>query len=143
MLKGSLKSMNSEVKDSVFSLLYAVVLIDKRVVKVETETFFAKLEGFLHTFEGIEELRAKDIIANWFIKNYKNILKEMKTSRREGFLLNHVENLKTYGKREQVFHMMSIVAHADDDFHDEERAFLTKVAGIWGLEDSLAYLTGQ
>ena len=128
--------MNTKVQHSIFSLLYAMVLIDKRVVKVEMDTFFASIEGFLETIENVESLRAKDIIANWFVKNYKSILKEMKTSNREEFMLAHVKNLKSYSNRQQIFHIMSIIAHADEDFHDEERKFLNKVAHVWGLESS-------
>ena len=128
--------MNVDIKDSIFTLLYAMVLIDNRVVKVETDTFFATIEEFLETIEDVESLRAKDIIANWFVKNYKSILKEMKTSNREEFMLAHVKNLKSYGNRQKIFHIMSVIAHADEDFHDEERKFLSKVAHVWGLEGS-------
>ena len=128
--------MNVDIKDSIFTLLYAMVLIDNRVVKVEMDTFFATIEEFLETIEDVENLRAKDIIANWFVKNYKSILKAMKTSNREEFMLAHVENLKSYSNKKQIFHMMSIIAHADEDFHDEERDFLNKVARVWQLEDS-------
>lgn len=129
--------MNDEIRDSIFTILYAMVLIDKRVVKVEMDTFFATIEGFLETIEDVESLRAKDIIANWFVKNYKTILREMKTPDREEFMLTHVEKLKAYSNRKQIFHIMNIIAHADEDFHEEEKKFLGKVAHVWGLESSL------
>ncbi len=128
--------MNTEIKDSIFSLLYAMVLIDKRVVKVEMDAFFARIEGFLGLFEDIESLRAKDIIANWFVQNYKDVLREMKTPHREQYMLSHAENLKTYLYREHVFNIMQIIAHADEEFHEQEKAFLYKVAQIWGLPEN-------
>ena len=133
--------MNTEIKDSIFSLLYAMVLIDKRVVKVEMDTFFARIEGFLGLIEDVESLRAKDIIANWFVQNYKNVLREMKTPNREQFMLTHVGKLKTYMHREQVFHIMQIIAHADEEFHDDEKAFLDDVAQIWGISESYESMT--
>ena len=128
--------MNTEIKDSIFTLLYAMVLIDNRVVKVEMDSFFASIEGLLEIIEDVENLRAKDIITNWFMKNYKHILQEMKTPDREDFMLAHVEKLKTYSNRKQVFHALSIIAHADENFHNEERKLLDKVAHCWGIEDS-------
>lgn len=128
--------MNAKIQNSIFSLLYAMVLIDNRVVKVEMDTFFARIEGFLRAIEDTESLRAKGLIANWFVQNYKNILKEMKSSNRVDFMLAHVENLKDYNYREQVFDILNIIAHADEDFHDEERVFLEKVGRIWGIEGS-------
>ena len=135
--------MNNEIKDSIFSLLYAMVLIDRRVVKVEMDTFFATIEDLLETVEDVESLRAKDVISNWFMKSYKTVLKEMKTPGRGEFMLAHVENLKTYTHRKQVFHIMNIIAHADEDFHDEERKFLNRVANIWGLEDGHVALEAE
>ncbi len=128
--------MNAEIKDGIFTLLYAMVLIDRRVVKVEMDTFFATVEDLLETIEDVENLRAKDVVANWFMRSYKTVLKEMKTPGREEFMLAHVETLKAYSHRRQVFHIMNIIAHADEHFHDEERKFLNRVAHIWGLEDS-------
>lgn len=130
--------MNTKVQHSIFSLLYAMVLIDSRVVKVEMDTFFARIERFLGTIEDIDSLRAKGLIANWFVQNYKNILKEMKSPNRVDFMLAHVENLKAYDYKDQVFDIMSIIAHADEDFHDEERKFLEKVGRIWAIEGSYA-----
>ena len=128
--------MNTEIKDSIFTLLYAMVLIDNRVVKVEMDSFFASIEGLLEIIEDVESLRAKDIITNWFMKNYKHILQEMKSPEREDFILVHVEKLKTYSNRQQVFHALSIIAHADENFHNEERKLLDKVAYCWGIKDS-------
>lgn len=128
--------MNTKIYDSIFSLLYAMVLIDNRVVKVEMDTFFARIESFLVDIEDLRTLRAKGFVANWFIKNYKNILRDMKTPNRVNFMLTHAERLKSYIHRAQVFEIMKIIAHADEDFHEEEYMFLQKVANIWGIVGS-------
>jgi uncharacterized tellurite resistance protein B-like protein len=126
--------MNDTQTHSVFYLLYAMVLVDKRVLKVETDLFFARVEGFLRTSKSIETLRAKTIISDWFVQNYKDIMREMKSSNRTSYVLEHVENLKHYRHRQDVFDMMLEMAMADNEFHDEERKLLNRVSEIWGLE---------
>lgn len=127
-------NMNTEVKNSIFTLLYAMVLIDRRVVKVEMVAFFANIEELLGKYEGVKSLRAKDVISTWFMQNYKIVLNEMKTPNKTDYMLAHAEKLKDYSHRYEVFDIMNIIAHADENFHDEERKFLDEVAQIWGIE---------
>lgn len=127
--------MNDAHRDSIFTLLYAVVLIDNRVVKVEVDLFLARVETFLITSNVIQALEAKSIISTWFVKNYKLIMSEMKSPNRETFLLNHVEKLKLHPRRQEVFNMMLEVATADDDYHIDERLFIEKASKIWNLSE--------
>lgn len=126
--------MDDQQRHSVFTLLYAIVLIDNRVIKVEVDLFFARVESFLKTTKLVESLKAKAIISNWFVQNYKDILHEMKLPNRKDYLIGHVENLKFYGQRQDVFNIMLEIAHADNEFHTDEREFLKTVAQIWKLD---------
>jgi len=125
--------MNDHQRHSIFSLLYAVVLIDNRVVKVEVDMFFAKIESYLAQTSFIETLKAKSIISTWFVQNYKNILTEMKSPDREAFILKFVEDLKHYRQRQDIYDIMKEIALSDDEYHDEERQFLEKVSDNWNL----------
>lgn len=125
--------MTQHERDSIFYLLYAMVLIDNRVIKVEMDMFFAIIEDFLTAIFNSDVLTAKSTISNWFIQNYKNILKEVRSPIRESYLMEHVEALKNYDKTKYVFEMMREIAISDDEYHKEERMFLQKAADIWGL----------
>jgi len=128
--------MNDKETHSVFCLLYAMVLIDNRVVKVEVDLFFARIEGFLKENKFIEALRAKTIISDWFVQNYKDILKEMKSPNRQSYMLRHAETLKHYRFRQAVFDIMKEIAMADNEYHENERLFLEKISVIWSLDAS-------
>ena len=126
--------MTNQHRHSFFTLLYAVVLIDNRVVRVEVNQFFKALEEFMKEVESINTLEAKSTISNWFVQNYKSILAEMRSPDRETFLLSHVESLKFYEHRQKIFEMMEFVANSDDDFHALEKQFLNKVSDVWQLK---------
>jgi len=116
-----------------FYLLYAMVLIDNRVVKVEMDLFFAIIETFLRTTLHTEALTAKATITNWFMQNYKTVLSEMRTPVRETHLLKHAEALKAFSHKEHVFAMMKEIAISDNEYHDDERLLLEKISKIWEL----------
>ena len=122
--------MNTQQRNSLFTLLYAMVLIDNRVVRVEVDQFFRALEAFMKETEFINSLKAKSTISTWFFQNYKNILTEMKRSDREIFLLKHVEALKFYDQRHKIYKMMKNVAIADDELHNLEKQFLKRVSEV-------------
>jgi uncharacterized tellurite resistance protein B-like protein len=126
--------MTEQDKNSIFYLLYAMVLIDNRVVKVEMDMFFAMIESFLKTVFYAETLTAKATITNWFMQNYKTVLTEMRRPNRETYLLEHVEALKAYGHKEHVFNMMKEIAIADGEYHDDERLLLEKISNIWNID---------
>ena len=125
--------MNNNDRHSIFTLLYAVVLIDNRVVKVEVDRFFARIEMFLIQIDYADILTAKSIISTWFVQNYKNILSEMKSPERDAFLLKHVDSLKLYNHRRDVFNIMNEIALADKELHETEEQFLDKVISAWQL----------
>ena len=129
--------MDDAQRHSILSLLYAVVLIDNRVVKVEVDLFFARIEDFLKRANDIETLKAKSVISTWFVQNYKHILTEMKSPNRDIFIFKHVENLKLYTYRQDVYDMMTDIALSDDEYHDDERRFLDKVSNIWMLSPKI------
>ncbi len=125
--------MNDDEKHSLFTLLYAVVLIDNRVIRVEMDQFFITLEDFLSTVSFIDTLKAKSYISNWFVQNYKDILSEMKSPDRNIYLLKHVANLKHYEHRQVIFDMMMKIAISDNQYHISERQFIEKVSEVWRL----------
>jgi len=125
--------VTNDQKDSMFTLLYALVLIDKRVLKVETDKFFSLLEAYLIRIESIDYLQAKAQISNWFVPNYKKVLSEMKSPSRDHYLREHIENLKDVEERQDIFDMMNIIAIADNEFHAAEKQFLEKIALIWNV----------
>lgn len=126
--------MNEDQKHSLFTLLYAVVLIDNRVMRVEMDQFFITLEDFLTEVSFIDTLKAKSFISNWFVQNYKDILAEMKSPDRNIYLLKHVETLKHYEHRQEIFDKMMNIALADNQYHASEREFIEKVSKVWGLD---------
>ena len=128
--------VNEDQKHSLFTLLYAVVLIDNRVIRVEMDQFFITLEEFLTNVSFIDTLRAKSYISNWFVQNYKNILAEMKSPDRNIYLLKHAENLKHYEHRQIIFDMMMNIAIADNQCHALEKQFIEKVSEVWGLNQA-------
>jgi len=123
--------MNTDQRHSMFTLLYAMVLIDRRVLRIEVDQFFIAIEDFLERVDFIDSLKAKALISNWFVQHYKNILAEMKSPNLEHFLLRHVETLRFYEHRVVIYEMMQQIAHADNDFHNLEKEFLEKVAELW------------
>lgn len=125
--------MNNEQRHSIFTLLYAIVLIDNRVMKVEVDQFLVQIEDFLTRTNFIETLKAKSIISTWFVQNYKSILTQMRSPDREFFLMMHVDNLKSFPHRQDVYDMMKEIAIADDEYHQNEQDFIDKVADIWNL----------
>ena len=125
--------MTEYQRHCIFTLLYAVVLIDNRVKKVEVDLFFARIESFLHKTNFIETVEAKAIISDWFVQNYKFILSKMKSPNKENFLLGYVKELKFYLNRQEVFDVMEEIAMSDEEYHDDEKEFITKVAKIWGI----------
>ena len=127
-------SMDQQYRESVFYLLYAMALIDNRVVKVEVDLFFAIVENFLRKINYVDTLTAKAIISSWFIQNYKIVMQDMKSSLKESHLLGYVDNLKNYEHRNEVYTMMKKIAMVDNEFHEDERVLLEKVSEIWGLE---------
>ena len=126
--------MNNQYRHSLFTLLYAVVLIDNRVVRVEVDQFFKVLEDFMKDVERVNTLEAKSTISNWFVMNYKKILSEMRSANRETFLLNHVRELKSYEHRGKVFEIMQHIANADDELHASEKQLLDRVSEAWELD---------
>ena len=126
--------MTQHERDSIFYLLYAMVLIDNRVLKVEVDLFFAIVEDFLTIIFHSDILTAKATISNWFIQNYKIVLSEMRSPVREDFLIEHVEALKSYQYKDQVFDMMRKIAISDDEYHSDEKSFLEKVAEFWEID---------
>jgi len=64
-----------------------LVLIDKRVIRVEMDQFFITLEEFLTNVSFIDTLRAKSYISNWFVQNYKNIPKAASSSHASAFII--------------------------------------------------------
>lgn len=126
--------MDQQYRESVFYLLYAMALIDNRVVKVEVDLFFAIVENFLRKINYVDTLTAKAIISSWFIQNYKIVMQDMKSSLKESHLLGYVDNLKHYEHRNEVYTMMKKIAMVDNEFHEDERVLLEKVSEIWGLE---------
>jgi len=60
--------VNTQQRNSLFTLLYAMVLIDNRVVRVEVDQFFRALEAFMKETEFINSLKAKSTISTWFQK---------------------------------------------------------------------------
>lgn len=125
--------MTNDQRHSIFTLLYAVVLIDNRVIRAEVDHFFMTLESFLIRVSLADTLKAKSYISNWFVQNYKDILTEMKSPDRNIYLMRHVEALKTYKNRQIVFEMMEEIAHADDEYNPLEKQFIDKVSEVWGL----------
>lgn len=125
--------MTDQQRHCIFTLLYAVVLIDNHVKKVEVDLFFARIESFLRNVGFIEPLKAKTIISTWFVQNFKQILKEMKSETRDSFLLSLVEDLKFYPQREDVFDIMKEIAMSDKEYHEREKQFIDKVAEIWNI----------
>jgi len=126
--------LNNRQKHSMFYLLYAMVLIDNRVIKIEVDQFFIAVEDFLTSMDFMDSLRAKSYISSWFVQNYKDILREMKAVDREKFLMVHVKTLASSEHRLAIFKMMQKVAISDNDLHASEAAFLEKVAKTWDLE---------
>lgn len=125
--------MNNQQRNSLFTLLYGMVLIDNRVVRVEVDQFFRALEDFMKEVEHVNALEAKSTISSWFVQNYKDILVKMRSPEREGFLLEHVEYLKLYEHRQKVYEMMKRVAIADNEFHVLEKQLLKKILEVWDL----------
>ncbi len=126
--------MNNQQRHSVFTLLYAMVLIDNRVIKVEVDQYFKTLEDFLIEVAFLTTLQAKAMISNWFVQNYRDILAAMKSQERLDFLLNHAENLKSYEHRQKVFDMLKDIAVADNEFHTTEQQILNVFSEVWGLD---------
>jgi len=120
-------------RHSVFFLLYAMVLIDDRVIKSEMDLFFAATHSFVQKINYLDNFEAQALITNWFMMNYKDVRLEIKSNQRDFHLFGHAETLKDFTYKDQIFDMMKEIAVVDGEYHDDERILLEKIAKIWNL----------
>lgn len=133
--------MDRDIRDSVFTLLYIMVLIDERILRIEVDTFLSLIEEFQKTKIKTDRFQSKTIVTDWFMQNYKSILRAMGEKDRGVFIDQHISRLSDFYDREVVFDFMTKIAFSDNQFHDDERQVLERAAKVWGLKFNIETTT--
>lgn len=133
--------MDRDIRDSVFTLLYIMVLIDEQILRIEVDTFLSLIEEFQKTKIKTDRFQSKTIVTDWFMQNYKSILRAMGEKDRGVFIDQHISRLSDFYDREVVFDFMTKIAFSDNQFHDDERQVLERAAKVWGLKFNIETTT--
>jgi len=125
----------------IYTLLSAVVLVDRKILDVEIQAFVNLVRG-LQTAVDDPNPDTDDNIKTWFTNNQIEIFNWLHSPYREINLLDILEKLRNCEYQWQILQAMRSVALSDSDFHSSEIELIRFVNNYW-QEDSRIYIGDQ
>ncbi len=116
--------------NSIFTLLAATVIIDKKIYKEEVDCFIDSILD-IHQKTDSDIAITKATVLDWFIQHRDAIEAIVKSHNHETKLLHYIMQLNNFEHRELVLEKMETIALSDNYEHFKEKDLTAIARAHW------------